>query len=156
MANAKEVLETAIEMERKVASIYRVFHNKFVGDEKHEQLWRTLAGEEDAHAAFLRNELSMLERVPGAFAGTSVKLDELKAANAVLDGHLAYAEKGGYSGADALCLAAKIEHTLVEAAYTRLIKVTSPVLARIFEDLTKDDHKQKLMEAIKAAGVECK
>ena len=155
--NAREVIMLAIEFEESVARLYRVYKDKFKGVPLTEFLWDTLSIEEEAHASFLRAQLGMMEKVPGAFGSENVSLSEMKAIMDDLKYKIEFAENNDVQLKDALCAALKIETSMVEKEYGRLIEVTSPSLSKIFSDLTmKDDHADKIRAALKALGVECR
>lgn len=156
-SGAKELLRLAAELERKVADIYRRFHELFVDDKMAGYLWHSLSVEEDGHADFLESEMKMLDKVPSAFGDVRVSIGEVeKALGRVEEIDKRVGEKK-VDLKEAVCIALTLEKDIVEGQYARLVEISSPSLKRIFAEITgESDHMEKLLTVAKKLGVECR
>lgn len=150
-----ELLELAVRIERRVATIYRRFYAFFHEDQMSGYLWHTLALEEDGHADFIEAELKMIKTVPQAFGDVKCDIEPLNKTLEKLDAIEKRILEEELTMKDAISIALDIEQEMVEKKYSDLIDVSSKPLKKIFEQLTEGtDHLEKIALVAKKLGIE--
>jgi len=74
---AEEILDIAVDVERKAAVIYRLLYDRFKDDIMARYLFYSLSLEEERHAKFIEAEKKMLKTIPHVFGGLNVDASSL-------------------------------------------------------------------------------
>lgn len=74
---AEEILDIAVDVERKAAVIYRLLYDRFKDDNMASYLFYSLSLEEEWHAKFIESEQKMLKAVPHAIGMVNVDASSL-------------------------------------------------------------------------------
>ena len=153
----EELLNLAANIERKAAEIYRLLHARFKEDNAAGYLWYSLALEEDGHADFIEAEMRMLRTVPDAFGEVTVEVAPLLASLKMMEDAATLIRENPVTLEKAVCIALQIEEDMVEKKYGDLIKIVSPSLKRIFEELTNSSHHVEMLNTYAGkVGLKCR
>jgi rubrerythrin len=150
-ADVREVLKLLVSHELAVKRLYEIYASKFPATR---ELWVRLAGDEEQHAAWLR-ELCWDESLETTDFDTGrFRPDTIRASMDNLQKQIAKAETGDVTPGAALLTAHYVENSILERDYFKVLEADSPEMQSVFERLAAETrgHREAVSEAMESEG----
>jgi hypothetical protein len=135
--------------ESAVGRLYEVFASVHL---ERQDLWRTLARDENEHAHVLARLRSLSEVDQCGEGAVAARPAAVRSSIAYVESQAARAQKGGINAVQALAIAADLENALIEKQFLRPGGSTCPEMTAALAGLERDTerHRQTLMTALEA------
>ncbi|MCK4739103.1 MAG: hypothetical protein KAT46_04065 [Deltaproteobacteria bacterium] len=140
-STVKKIIITAIEIEKRLADIYRDFNKRFSADDRIGPFWHSMAEEEATHADFLLNELAMMKVTPESFGDLTIGIESLNKTQEKISEIEDRIKNTDITLIEAVNIAITLENEIVEKKYASIINLKSSALKKIFAELTTDTTK---------------
>lgn len=135
MTTEEKILTLAIKIENAAADVYLTFKDRFGDDPVLREAWHMLATEEADHASFVEGELQILKKAPQAFGKITYDISIMEEIYDRLVCISREATETDMCTKEAIKASREIEEKLSIYDTGRLLKVASPPLKKIFEQL---------------------
>ncbi|MFC1489666.1 rubrerythrin family protein [Candidatus Latescibacterota bacterium] len=134
----EKIMDESILLELKISELYKVFNQAFPEDA---YFWWQLSGEEEEHAALIRDTVKINIETFDVLAGMfSPTLKKLKDANEKITGLIKEFSEQPPARESALNLALEIEHTSGEIHFQKFMtKKTDDLIIQLYQKLNKSD-----------------
>lgn len=150
-ADVREVLKLLVSHELAIKRLYETYASKLPSGS---ELWLRLAGDEEQHAAWLR-ELCWDENLDTTdFDTDRFRPDTIRASLASIEKQIAKAEAGDVTPGGALLTAHYLENSILERDYFKILEADTPEMQTVFARLASETkgHRDAVSEAMENEG----